>query len=84
MAMSPLQLGLIGAGIVLVVGVIIYNWWQERRVRQRIESAFRPSETQKPTPGPDTARVEPSRRHEAERGVERMRTRTIRGRTANR
>ena len=62
MAMSPLQLGLIGAGIVLVVGVIIYNWWQERRVRQRIESAFRPSETQKPTPGPDTARVEPSLR----------------------
>ena len=62
MAMSPLQLGLIGAGIVLVVGVIIYNWWQERRVRQRIESAFRPSETQKPTPDPNTARVEPSLR----------------------
>ena len=44
MAMSPLQLGLIGAGIVLVVGVLIYNWWQERRVRQRIDAAFRPSE----------------------------------------
>ncbi len=62
MAMSPLQLGLIGAGIVLVVGVIIYNWWQERRVRQRIASAFRPSEMPKATPGAETARVEPSLR----------------------
>ncbi len=60
MAMSPLQLGLIGAGIVLVVGVIIYNWWQERRVRQRIESAFRPTDSARPAADPDTTRVEPS------------------------
>ena len=39
--MSTLQLGLIIGGIVLVVGVLVYNWWQERRVRRRIESAFR-------------------------------------------
>jgi hypothetical protein len=39
--MSTLQLGLIVGGIVLVVGVLAYNWWQERRVRRRIESAFR-------------------------------------------
>ena len=39
--MSSLQLGLIVAGIVLVVGVVIYNWLQERRVRRRIRKAFR-------------------------------------------
>ena len=31
--MTSLQLGLIIAGILLVIGVVIYNWWQERRVR---------------------------------------------------
>lgn len=66
MAMSPLQLGLIGAGIVLVVGVLIYNWWQERRVRQRIESAFRPSEPTKAMPGDAGLRVEPSLRAEGD------------------
>ncbi len=62
MAMSPLQLGLIGAGVVLVVGVLIYNWWQERRVRQRIESAFRPSEPPKAMGDDAGLRVEPSLR----------------------
>jgi hypothetical protein len=38
---SPLQLGLIVAGVALVVGVMIYNWWLERRVRRRIETTFR-------------------------------------------
>lgn len=42
--MSTLQLGLIIAGVVLVVGVIIYNAWQERRVRRRIAAAFKPEE----------------------------------------
>lgn len=42
--MSTLQLGLIIGGVVLVVGVLLYNWWQERRVRRRIESAFRKSD----------------------------------------
>lgn len=38
--MSSLQLGLIIGGLALVVGVIVYNWLQERRVRRRIEEAF--------------------------------------------
>src|SRR6185295_7285292 len=34
--MTSLQIGLIVGGIVLVVGVMIYNWLQERRVRRRV------------------------------------------------
>ena len=33
--MNPLFVGLIVAGIALVVGVIVYNWVQERRARRR-------------------------------------------------
>jgi len=39
---STLQLALIVAGVLLVVGVIIYNAWLERRVRRRIAEAFNP------------------------------------------
>jgi FtsZ-interacting cell division protein ZipA len=42
--MSTLQLGLIIAGVVLVAAVLVYNWWQERRVQRRIDSAFRKSD----------------------------------------
>ena len=42
--MSSLFLGLIAAGVVLVAGVLIYNWLQERRVRRRIDAAFRKSD----------------------------------------
>jgi FtsZ-interacting cell division protein ZipA len=38
--MISLQLGLVVAGVVLVVGVLVYNWLQERRVRRRIEETF--------------------------------------------
>ncbi|MET0683454.1 MAG: cell division protein ZipA C-terminal FtsZ-binding domain-containing protein [Casimicrobiaceae bacterium] len=38
--MTSLQLGLIAAGALLVAGVLVYNWWQERRVRRRIREAF--------------------------------------------
>ena len=38
--LSTLQLGLVIGGIALVVGVIIYNWIQERRVRRKISAAF--------------------------------------------
>ena len=38
--MTSLQLGLFAAGGVLVVGVLVYNWLQERRVRRRIKEAF--------------------------------------------
>ncbi len=50
---SNLQLALIVAGVLLVIAVLIYNKVQERRVRRRIEAAFRPSEP---------ARVEPTLR----------------------
>jgi len=63
MAMSPLQLGLIVAGIVLVVGVLIYNWWQERRVRHGIDSAFRRADASIPTvENEPVTRVEPTLR----------------------
>ncbi len=39
--MTSLQLGLIAGGAALIVGVLIYNWLQERRVRRRIDEAFR-------------------------------------------
>jgi hypothetical protein len=39
--MNPLFLGLIAAGVLLVAGVLIYNWLQARRVRRRNEAAFR-------------------------------------------
>ena len=40
--MTSLQIGLIVAGVVLVAGVLAYNWLQERRVRRRIDAAFAP------------------------------------------
>ena len=39
--MNPLFLGLLIAGIVLIIGVVFINWLQERRVRRRIDAAFR-------------------------------------------
>ncbi|TCS69220.1 FtsZ-interacting cell division protein ZipA [Sulfuritortus calidifontis] len=32
--MTPFQLVLIGFGVALVLGVLLYNWWQERKYRQ--------------------------------------------------
>lgn len=60
--MSPLQLSLIAAGILLVVAVIVYNGWVERRARRRIEES-----TRKPAPAavaasPAAQRVEPTLR----------------------
>jgi hypothetical protein len=40
--MTSLQIGLIVAGVVLVAGVLAYNWLQERRVKKRIDAAFAP------------------------------------------
>ena len=61
--MTSLQLGLIAAGAILVVGVLVYNWLQERRVRRRIKEAFPQGgagaqHTTIPTSA--TARIEPS------------------------
>jgi FtsZ-interacting cell division protein ZipA len=36
---STLQLGLIVAGVLLVIGVIVYNQWQERRLKRLAASA---------------------------------------------
>lgn len=38
--MSRLQLGLIVVGALVIVAVILYNTWQERRARRRAEKAF--------------------------------------------
>jgi FtsZ-interacting cell division protein ZipA len=37
--LSTLQLGLIVAGVLLVIGVIVYNQWQERRLKRQAASA---------------------------------------------
>jgi ZipA, C-terminal FtsZ-binding domain len=65
--MTSLQLGLIAGGVALVVGVVIYNWLQERRIRRRIDAAFgnprpgRPStEDALASDGRTQGRVEPS------------------------
>lgn len=41
MAISDLQMGLIGAGLAAVIGVVVYNKWQEGRHRRQAEKAFR-------------------------------------------
>ena len=63
-SVSPLQLGLIIAGVVLVVVVLIYNWWLERRVRRRITATFRQPDTVpvRPSGPPSLQRVEPTLR----------------------
>ncbi len=38
--MSELQLGLLIIGALVVIAVIVYNKWQENRLRRRTESAF--------------------------------------------
>ncbi|MEO7093536.1 MAG: hypothetical protein ABI175_09815, partial [Polyangiales bacterium] len=42
--MSTLQLALIVAGVLLVIAVLIYNAWQERRLRGRGDAALRPAQ----------------------------------------
>jgi FtsZ-interacting cell division protein ZipA len=61
MHMSPLQLGLIVAGVILVVGVLIYNAWVERRIRRGINQAFRKSEGDLSQQAPGN-RMEPTMR----------------------
>lgn len=38
--MSDLQLSLLVIGLVVVAAVYLYNWWQERRLRRRLQDAF--------------------------------------------
>ncbi len=67
--MSPLQLGLIVGGVLLVVGVLVYNWWLERRVRRRIAETFaKPDAAPGAAPAAGAAagqRVEPTLRSDA-------------------
>lgn len=41
--MSDLQIGLIALGILLILVVLGLNWWQDRRVRRRMQENFPPS-----------------------------------------
>ena len=63
--MSSLQIGLIVAGVLLVIGVILYNGWQERRARRGAErtrmsaaadlrTSPRPADRVEPTLGAST------------------------------
>lgn len=38
--MSDLQIGLILLGIVLILFVLLFNWWQDRRIRQKMQEHF--------------------------------------------
>lgn len=38
--MSDLQMALILLGIVLILAVLVFNWWQDRRVRQKMQEHF--------------------------------------------
>jgi FtsZ-interacting cell division protein ZipA len=59
--MSSLQLGLIVAGVALVVAVIVYNAWQERRLKRSLAKARAPADRSDGGPAPRVAgRVEPT------------------------
>lgn len=38
--MSDLQIGLISLGVVLILAVVSFNWWQDRRIRQKMQEHF--------------------------------------------
>jgi len=38
--MSDLQIGLILLGVLLIAAVLLFNWWQDRRVRRQMQSRF--------------------------------------------
>jgi FtsZ-interacting cell division protein ZipA len=40
--MSDLQIALIAIGALIIVTVLIINWWQERRFNRQVESSFSP------------------------------------------
>lgn len=69
MGLSNLQIGLILAGILAVVAVLIYNKWQERKFRREAESVFRsdhvdvllePSDRSADAPRERAERIEPT------------------------
>lgn len=50
--MSDLQIGLIALGVLLILLVLGFNWWQDRRVRRRMQEHF-PTSEQDPLLGAD-------------------------------
>ena len=38
--MSDLQLALLVLGALIIIAVVIYNWWQERNLRAEAETRF--------------------------------------------
>jgi FtsZ-interacting cell division protein ZipA len=59
--MSDLQLSLLAVGAVVVAGVYMFNWTQERRLRRRLKEAFgeERDDVLLETSAPAAARVEP-------------------------
>lgn len=62
--MTTFQLVLIGFGVALVSGVVLYNWLQERRYRQEVNRIFTPLEgvadIERTRPAePEAERIEP-------------------------
>ena len=58
--MSSLQLGLIVAGVLLVVAVIVYNVWQERRLKRNLARTRAPAPRAEPASPRAPERVEPT------------------------
>jgi len=58
--MSDLQIGLISLGVILILVLVLFNWWQDRRVRQRMQEHF-PEADEDPLMGglPSADRREP-------------------------
>lgn len=57
--MSSLQLGLLAVGLIVVIAIVAYNAWSERRRRARAHAAQPPAADPAPAPVPG-ARVEPT------------------------
>ena len=52
--MSDLQIGLIVLGVLLILMVLGFNWWQDRRVRRQMQAHF-PTSDNDPLLGPGAA-----------------------------
>ena len=57
--MNELQLGLIGAGAVIVIGVVLYNAWQSARVRRRMPRPMPPEVAEPARAVPDLSDERP-------------------------
>lgn len=38
--MSDLQIGLVALGAILILLVVVYNWWQDHRIRRKMQDKF--------------------------------------------